>query len=337
MTQETNSVRPDPAPALVIGASGFLGSHVVKALVEQGRRVRVMFRESSDTRATDNLELERVVGSIEDPDALQAAMSGCHSVFYCVVDTRAWLRDPAPLYHTNVDCLRIVLDAALAAGVSRFIFTSTFGTIGRNPAGVATEEDDFNWWDEAPDYVRCRVQAEQLLFEYQRERGLPAIACCVGNTYGADDIAPTPHGQMVKDAALGNMPFIWDGGGPSVGIRDAARALVLAEQRGRVGERYIIAERWVDYQELFSIAAQVAGRPAPTRKLPLPLLYAMAGVSDVIGWFTQRDNRFSIASIKCSRLLPNVDAGKARRELGWAPEPIEQSVAEAVHYYLAHP
>lgn len=337
MNQQATHPEAESAPALVIGASGFLGSHVVKALAEDGRRVRAMFRQSSDTRATDHLDIERIVGDIDDPDALASAMAGCDSVFYCVVDTRAWLRDPAPLYHTNVDCLRVVLDAALAAGISRFVFTSTFGTIGRNPSGVSTEADEFNWWGQAPDYVRCRVQAEQLLFEYQRERKLPAIACCVGNTYGADDLAPTPHGQMVKDAALGNMPFIWDGGGPSVGIRDAARALVLAEQRGRVGERYIIAERWVAYEELFAIAAQAAGRPAPARKLPLPLLYAMAGVSDLVGWFTRRDNRFSIASIKCSRLLPNVDAGKARRELGWTPAPIEQSVAEAVRFYLAHP
>ena len=337
MNEQASDEQLESPAALVIGASGFLGSHVVKALVEDGRRVRAMFRASSDTRATDHLQLERVVGDIDDPEALKTAMAGCDSVFYCVVDTRAWLRDPAPLYHTNVDCLRIVLDAALTAGISRFIFTSTFGTVGRNANGASTEDDEFNWWDQAPDYVRCRVQAEQLLFEYQRERGLPAIACCVGNTYGADDIAPTPHGQMVKDAARGNMAFMWDGGGPSVGIRDAARALVLAEQHGRVGERYIIAERWVDYQELFAIAAEAAGRSAPTRKLSLPILYVMAGISDVIGWFTRRDNRFSIASIKCSRLLPDVDAGKARRELGWTPEPIEGSVVEAVNYYLAHP
>ena len=122
-----------------------------------------MVRASSDTSATDHLDIERVVGAIDDAEALRSAMADCDSVFYCVVDTRAWLRDPAPLYHTNVECLRVVLDAAIASGLQRFVFTSTFGTIGRNPTGISTEEDAFNWWDQAPDYVKCRVQAENLL------------------------------------------------------------------------------------------------------------------------------------------------------------------------------
>jgi len=323
--------------ALVIGASGFLGSHVVKALVADGRAVRIMVRASSDTRATDHLDIERAVGAIDSADDVRAAMRGCASVFYCVVDTRAWLRDPAPLYHTNVECLKIVLDAALAAGIARFVFTSTFGTIGLNPSGVSTEDDAFNWWDRAPDYVKCRVAAEKLLFEYCRDKGLPGIACCVGNTYGSDDIQPTPHGQMVKDAALGQMSVTWDGGGPSVGIKDAARALILAEQHGRIGERYIVADRWVDYGELFAIAANHAGREPPARKIPLPVLYAMAAIADVVSWASRRDNRFSVASIKCSRLLPNVDASRARAELGWQPEPVERAVRAAVDYYLEHP
>lgn len=323
--------------ALVIGASGFLGSHVVKALVDDGRPVRIMVRGSSDTSATDHLDIERCIGAIDDADALRSAMADCESVFYCVVDTRAWLRDPAPLYHTNVECLKVVLEAAVDSGIQRFIFTSTFGTIGRNASGISTEDDAFNWWDEAPDYVKCRVEAENLLMAYCRDHALPGIACCVGNTYGADDIQPTPHGQMVKDTALGRMKVTWDGGGPSVGIRDAARALILAEQRGRVGERYIIADRWVDYEELFAIAARHAGCPPPDRKIPLALIYTMAGIADAVSWFTRRDNRFSIASIKCSRLLPNVDSSRARNELGWQPAPVEEAVQEAVDYYLAHP
>lgn len=323
--------------ALVMGASGFLGSHVVKALAEDGRDVRIMVRASSDTRSIDHLDLERVVGDIDDRDAVARAMTDCDSVFYCIVDTRAWLRDPAPLYKTNVEGLRSVMDVAVESDIKRFVFTSTFGTIGLNSSGISTEEDAFNWWDKAPDYVKCRVQAENLLMEYCREKGLPGVACCVGNTYGADDVVPTPHGKMVKDAAIGKMPFYWDGGGPSVGIRDAARALVLAEERGRVGERYIVAERWVDYEEMFSLAASEAGIDAPRRKIPMPLLYVMAGVADFTAFFTRRDNRFSIASIHCSTLLPNVDSSKARTELGWQPEPIEKAIGEAVAYYLAHP
>jgi dihydroflavonol-4-reductase len=322
---------------LVMGASGFLGSHVVKELVANGRQVRIMVRATSDTSAIDHLQVERVIGDLGDSDAIATAMADCESVFYCVVDTRAWLRDPSPLYKTNVDGLRRVMDVALQSGVRRFVFTSTFGTIGINPSGISTEEDAFNWWERAPDYVKCRVQAEELFLEYCRDKGLPGVACCVGNTYGADDVVPTPHGKMVKDAATGKLPFYWQGGGPSVGIRDAAHALLLAEEKGSVGERYIVAERWVDFRELFTLAAREAGIAPPKTKIPLFVLYAMAAVADLTTFFTRKDNRFSVASIRCSTLLPNVDSSKAQRELGWRPAPIEQSVAEAVHYYLAHP
>lgn len=325
------------AKALVMGASGFLGSHVVRELVAAGQEVRIMVRASSDTRAIDHLPVERVVAELSDREAIGAALRGCDSVFYCIVDTRAWLRDPAPLYATNVDSLRSVLEIALEYPLKRFVFTSSYATIGLNPSGVSSEVDTFNWWDKAPDYVKCRVEAEDMFLQFCRDRGLPGVACCVGNTYGADDVAPTPHGKMVKDVALGYMKFYWDGGGPCVGIRDAARALLLAQSRGAAGERYIVAERWVDYRELFALAAECAGVAAPQKKIPLAMLYAMARVADAVSFVTRRDSRFSVASLRCSTLLPNVDSAKARRDLAWQPEPIEKSIAEAVDYYLSRP
>ncbi|MBP6700661.1 MAG: NAD-dependent epimerase/dehydratase family protein [Halioglobus sp.] len=323
------------AKVLVMGASGSLGSHVVKELCAAGRTVRIMVRASSDTRTTDHLPLERVIGELGDGESIAAAMAGCDAVYYCIVDTRAWLRDPAPLYATNVDGLRWVLDIALRFPLQKFVFTSTFATIGLNASGVSTEADAFNWRSRAPHYVKCRVEAEEMFLRYCRDKGLPGVACCVANTYGADDVAPTPHGKMVQDVALGKMPYYWDGGGPCVGIRDAARALLLAETRGRTGERYIVAERWLDYQELFAIAASAAGVAPPGRKIPLPVLYAMAGIADLTSIFTRKDNRLSIASLRCSTLLPNVDCAKARQELGWQPAPVEKEVAEAVAYYLS--
>ncbi|MGI9284812.1 MAG: NAD-dependent epimerase/dehydratase family protein, partial [Pseudomonadales bacterium] len=240
---------------LVLGASGFLGSHVTKLLVEEGRDVRVLVRKTSDTRAIDGLIIDKHYGDVLDRDSLDAALQDCSSVFYCVVDTRAWLRDPAPLYRVNVDGLLNAMEAAVAAKIQHFVFTSTFGTIGLNPTGVSTEADAFNWESQAPHYVLCRVRAENLFLQYCQDKGLPGVACCVGNTYGEGDFAPTPHGKMVADVARGKMPFYWDGGGPSVGIKDAARAMLLAEHSGQIGERYIIAERWVDFRELFDLAA----------------------------------------------------------------------------------
>ena len=122
-----------------------------------------------------------------------------------------------------------------------------------------------------------------------------------------------------------------------MGIVDAAQALIAAETNGRVGQRYIVAERWLDFQELFAIAAEHAGRPAPTRKIPLWVLYLVAGTADLVSFFTRSDNKLSVASLRCSTLLPNVSPDKARQQLGWQPRPVEESVREAVDYYLVHP
>jgi dihydroflavonol-4-reductase len=322
------------AKTLVLGASGFLGSHTTRALAEAGRDLRILVRKSSDTRAIDDLELERFHGNVLDSDSLKAAMQGCESVFYCVVDTRAWLRDPAPLYRVNVDGLRNTMNAALDVGVKKFVFTSTFGTIGRRSDGPSTEADAFNWWQQAPHYIRCRVEAENLFMTYCQDKNLPGVACCIGNTYGSGDIAPTPHGAMVKDVARGKMPVYWDGGGPSLGIRDAATGMILAEQHGRIGERYGFAERWVTFQELFSLAAQAAGVKPPGVKVPIAVLYGAAYGSELICRLLNKEGQVTVSSIKCSRLLPDIDCSKARTELGWRPEPIEQSIQQAVEFYL---
>ena len=323
------------ARVLVIGASGFLGSHVTRQLVEQGRDVRILVRSSSGTGTTDDLEIERLRGDVFDPQLLAEAMQGCAVVYYCVVDTRAWLRDPTPLYQVNVEGLRTVLDAALGAGLEKFIYTSTFGTIGQRQDGPSTEEDVFNWYDQAPDYIRCRAQAEDIFLQYCREQGLPGVACCVGNTYGPGDSAPTPHGDLVRQVALGKMPFYWKGGGPSLGIADAARGMLAAEKAGTIGQRYIFAERWLSYRELFEMAATASGRKAPVFCVPDWLLCLAAGISDTIARLRGRDSKVSVASIKCSKLLPDVDASLARTALQWEPRPIEESVREAVDYYLA--
>ena len=322
-----------PGPVLVLGASGFLGSHVTRLLVEAGREVRILVRATSDTRATDDLDLDRRIGDLLDRASLDRAMDGCGSVFHCAVDTRAWLRDPTPLFRVNVDGLASSMDAALAAGVRRFVFTSSFVTIGRGSAGPATEDDGFAW-DDAPAYVRSRVEAEERFLACCRERGLPGVACCVANTYGPRDVAPTPHGKLVADVARGRMAWYWEGGGPTVGIVDAARALLLAEERGRVGERYIVAERRVAYEELFRLAADAAGVAPPRKRIPVPLLEGMAAIAETVARVRGCDTRFTRDSIRCSRIPGELSNAKAREELGWDPRPIEASIREAVDDYL---
>lgn len=327
------------APVLVIGANGYLGSHVTRQLVADGHDVRVMVREGANTIGIDDLAVTRYVGDIWNNDVLRAAMTGCAVVYYCVVDTRGWLRDPAPLFRTNVEGTRNVLDIAVepevAAGLKKFVFTSSYVTVGRKRGRVATEGDVIIDRGLTP-YVRSRVQAENLVLEYARERGLPAVAMCVSTTYGGRDWGRTPHGAIIAGAAFGKLPFVMGGIElEAVGIDDAARALILAAEKGRPGERYLISERMISNADVVRIAADAAGVPAPTKKIPLPLAYAMAALGSAKAKLTGTDERLSLGSLRLMRAEAPVDCEKAKRELGWQPRPVEESIREAAKFWVS--
>ncbi len=319
---------------LVLGANGFLGSHVTRQLVADDHRVRVMVRENANTKAIDDLDVQRVVGDIWDNDVLRQAMKGCDDVYYCVVDTRGWLRDPAPLYRTNVDGTRNVLDIAKDANLHRFIYTSTYATVGRRRGHVANEDDVISDRGLTP-YVRTRVQAENLVLQYAREHGLPAIAMCVSTTYGPGDWGRTPHGAIIAGAAFGKLPFVLSGMElEAVGVADAARAMILAAEHGRVGQRYLISEKMISNAEVARIAAEAAGVAPPTKSIPLPITYALAALGSAKGRLRGTDERLSLNSVRLMRAESPVDHSKAVRELGWQPEPVEDSIRAAAQFWV---
>jgi dihydroflavonol-4-reductase len=320
-------------PALVAGASGFVGSHTARLLVKQGRQVRLLLRASSSTEATRALPCEVFYGDVLDPASLRRAMLGCGSVFYSVVDPRFWLSDTTSLYRNNVEGLINAMDAALACGIERFIFTSSMGTLGLNPEGAVTEDIPFNWHDRASVYILARLEAENRFLSYCRERGLPGVALCVANTYGPQDYQPTPHGKALWDTARGALKFALDAGAPSVDIRDVAQAAVLAEKHGRSGERYIIANQFISNRDFYTLATKELGKPPP-KLIPLRLAHAIAWVAERIAKLVgHKDSMLRTDAVLLSNLFQQMDSSKARRELGWSPRPIEETVRDAVAWY----
>ncbi|WP_420714677.1 NAD-dependent epimerase/dehydratase family protein [Mycobacterium sp. Aquia_213] len=319
---------------LVIGASGFLGSHVTRQLVASGADVRVMLRRTSSTKGIDDLEVERCYGDVFDDDALRAAMAGCDVVYYCVVDARMWLRDPAPLFRTNVEGLRHVLDTALDADLKKFVFTSTAGALAISDSRAVTEEDPHNW-DEGGAYIEARVAAENMLLSYARDKGLPAVAMCVSTTYGPGDWAPTPHGSMLSLVANGRFPCYLEYSSEVVGIEDAARAMLLAAEHGRSGERYIVSDRYMSVRELHEIAATAVGRRPPRIGVPMSVLRAGSRVNDALARLLGRDLPFAYAGMRMAELMSPLDHGKAERELGWTPEPVEDSIRKAAVFFAS--
>jgi dihydroflavonol-4-reductase len=330
---------------LVIGANGYLGSHVTRQLVDSGEDVRVMVRDGANTVGIDDLKTTRFVGDIWNDDMLRQAMAGCDVVYYCVVDTRGWLKDPAPLFHTNVEGTRNVLEVAKDAGLRRFIFTSSYVTVGRRRGRVATEDDTIALRGEmsptnrlrgVTPYVRSRVQAEELVLRYAREHGLPAIAMCVSTTYGGRDWGRTPHGAIIAGAAFGKLPFVMKGIElEAVGVDDAARALILAAEKGRVGERYLVSEKMVTNTDVARIAAEAAGVAPPARSIPLAMSYALAAMGTAKARLRGTDEQLSLASLRLMRAEAPVDCTKARRELGWQPRRVEDSIREAAQFWVS--
>ena len=325
------------APKLVIGANGFLGSHVTRQLVAAGADVRAMVRTTANTRSIDDLEVTRFHGDVFDTATVRQAMDGCDEVYYCVVDTRAWLQDPAPLFRTNVEGLRNVLDVAVekpvAAKLQRFVFTSSYATVGRRHGHVATEDDQINRRGLTP-YVESRVQAEEMVLRYASENGLPAVAMCVSTTYGGGDWGRTPHGAFIAGAVFGKLPFLMNGIQLEVvGVDDAARALLLAAEHGRNGERYLISERMIPLKDVVKIAADEAGVPPPRRSISVPVLYGLGALGSLRARLTGKDAELSLASVRMMRAEAHVDHSKAGRELGWEPRPIEESIREAARFW----
>jgi len=327
-----NSTSRPASKKLVIGASGFLGSHVTRQLVEHGEDVRVMIRRTSNTEGIDDLAVERCYGDVFDDAALATAMTGCDVVYYCVVDARMWLRDPTPLFRTNVEGLRHVLDAAVNARLHRFVFTSTTGTLAISD-GAPVSEDDAHNWTEGGAYIASRMEAENLVMRYSRENGLPAVALCISTTYGPGDWQPTPHGSLIARVAAGRFPFYLGFSSEVVGIQDAARAMLLAADRGRIGQRYIVSDRYMNTREIHAIAATAVGRRAPRIGIPMALLYVAAHFNDLAARLLRRDLPFAVVGLRMAELMSPLDHGKARRELGWEPQPVENSIREAAKFF----
>jgi dihydroflavonol-4-reductase len=323
-------------PVLVTGASGFVGSHITRLLVDQGRKVRVLLRTTSSTAALAGLDVEIYYGDVLDADTLRPAMAGCGTVFYSVLDPRFWLTDPAPLFRNNVDGLVNGMEVALDSGIERFIFTSTMGTLGFNPGGPVTEDIAFNWKERASPYIVARLKAEQTLLAYCRDRGLPGVALCIANTYGPQDYQPTPHNGLLGQVAAGKVKATLDVSQPTVDIRDAAQAALLAEQYGRVGERYIIANQYISNRAFFGMAAELAG-VKPPMVLPYGLAYGIAWIAErVYRLIGKRDYLLSTDAVFMSDCFKELDNSKARRELHWQPRPIRETITDALAWFSAN-
>ncbi|HUI82433.1 MAG TPA: hopanoid-associated sugar epimerase [Bryobacteraceae bacterium] len=319
----------DRKPALVTGASGFLGWHVARVLLERGYEVRTLVRPGSQVTGLDT---EPVIGDLRDPKSLERAVADCGLVFHVAADYRLWVKDPQELYRSNVDGTRNLLEAARQAGISRFVYTSTVGSIGIPHDDIGDENTPVALGDMAGDYKRSKFLAEQVVLEYARA-GFPAVIVNPTAPVGDHDVKPTPTGQTVLDFLNGRMPAFIDTGLNIVDVRDTADGHWLACERGRVGERYILGSENLTLEQIFEILARLTGRKAPAVKLPYAVAYCAGMCSTAWAEVTGTPPRVPIDAVRMARKKMWVTHAKAQRELGYDPAPASYALRRAVEWF----
>ena len=321
---------------LVTGATGFVGSHVARLLAERGERVRVLVRATSDMRALEGVAAEPVRGDLRDFGSLERAMHGVERVFHVAADYRLWTKHPEEIYESNVEGTRRLLSAAEKAGVAKFVYTSTVATIAVPRHGALPDETTDASIDEMiGHYKRSKFQAEQVALDAARA-GAPVVIVNPTAPVGPLDWKPTPTGKIILDFLNGKMPAYVDTGLNVAPVEDVALGHLLAADKGRAGERYILGGTNMTLKEILDALAPIAGRRAPRVKLPHAVALAAGYADEFMARIAGREPKIPVEGVKMSRHRMFVTTGKAERELGYVHTSIPAALERAVRWYEAN-
>jgi dihydroflavonol-4-reductase len=323
----------------VTGASGFIGANLVHELVGRGHEVKALVRSTSDLRGLQGAQFERVEGDVTEADLLKGALRGCDWCFHAAASYHLWLPDYRPMYRANVEGTRTVLETAAAAGCRRIVYTSTVGCIGlpKEKNGKIVPTDESTRVSEAQmsnPYKRSKWQAEQIALELSG-KGLPIVIVNPSAPVGPRDVKPTPTGQVIVDFLNRAMPAYLDTGLNYVHVRDVAVGHILAAEKGRIGERYILGNgegNWT-MQQSFAVLEEITGVAGPKVRIPFFVALGAAHVDEMVSRFTGKPPKAPLAGVRMARYKMFFSPGKAVRELGLPQTPPRQALADAVEWF----
>lgn len=323
-----------PALTLLTGATGFVGAALARILLAEGWRLRVLTRAGSDQRNLAGLDVEIVTGDLTDTASLRQAVRGCDALFHVAADYRIWVPDPMAMHRANVIGTRSLLEAAQEAGVSRMVYTSSVATLGLHADGTPADEDTpSSLATMVGTYKKSKYLAEQEVHKLIAARQLPCVIVNPSTPIGPRDIKPTPTGRMILEAAQGKMPAFVDTGLNVVHVDDVAQGHLLAFQRGKVGERYILGGDNLGLGEILALVANVTGRRPPKIKLPIGPLVPLAVATEAIARLTGREPFITRDGLRMARKKMFFTSAKAERELGYFHRPAAAAIADAVHWF----
>lgn len=321
----------------VTGATGFLGSHVARALSAQGAQLRLLVRPTSDLRNIEDLHAERVQGDLRDPASIEKALTGCDAVFHVAADYRLWVRDPEQMYRSNVEGTRSLLEAARKQGVRRVVYTSSVATMGFTSNGhVADEHSPVSLADMIGHYKRSKFMAEQVAFDAARS-GVDVVVVNPTTPVGERDVKPTPTGRIVLDFLKRKFPAYVETGLNLVDATECARGHIQAFEKGKSGERYILGGENLTLKQILDRLAAITGLKSPTVKLPYVFAYATGVVDEMVtGRLLRREPRATIDAVRMGRKMMFVSSAKAVRELGWRMVPVDGALRRSVEWFRAN-
>jgi dihydroflavonol-4-reductase len=324
-------------PVLVTGATGFLGWHIARRLVERGERVRLLVRDAVRSVAAlrDLPGAEVARGDLRDADSVGRAVAGCGIVYHAAADYRLWAPQPEEMYRSNVEGTRHVLEAARRSGVERCIYTSTVGCIGIPENGVGDEDVEVSLEAMAGPYKRSKFLAEQVALEFARD-GFPVVIVNPTAPLGDHDFRPTPTGRIVVDFLRGAMPAFLDTGLNVAYAGDVAEGHFAACERGKIGERYILGGENLTLRQIFEKLAAVTGRKAPRMRIPYAVAYAAGVASTSWAAVTGKEPRAPLDGVRMARKKMWVRHDKAARELGYRARPAVDALRAAADWFQAN-
>jgi dihydroflavonol-4-reductase len=323
---------------LVTGATGFVGSAVVRKLLKRGHPVRVLVRPSSDRRYLEGLEVDIVEGDLLDAATPKPALAGCSGLFHVAADYRLWAPDPEPMFRANVDGTRTILLAAGECGVERIVYTSSVAVLGNLPGdGAADEDTPVTFEDMIGPYKQSKFLAEAEVRELIEGQGLAVVIVNPSTPIGPRDIKPTPTGRMIVEAASGRMPAYVDTGLNVVHVDDVAEGHLLAFEKGVVGQRYILGGENMSLREILTTIAGITGGKPPRLKIPTGAILPFAYVAEAWARVSGGNEPFAtVDGLRMAKKKMFFSHAKAGRELGHAPRPAEHALSDAVQWFREH-
>jgi dihydroflavonol-4-reductase len=319
---------------LITGATGFVGWHLTRLLTGRVKTVRVLVRPQSDLRALDGLTVERVYGDLREASSLATALDGVKQVFHVAADYRLWSKNPDEIYESNVVGTRNLIHASRLAGVERFVYTSTVGTIAvPYRSRLPDEETRATIQDMVGHYKRSKFIAEQEVSNACMN-GFPAVIVNPTTPVGPGDWKPTPTGRIIVDFLNGRMPAYVETGLNVVAVEDVAQGHWLAAQHGSVGRRYILGDRNMTLKELLDVLAACTGRTAPRLRLPYTVALAAGHAENLLCSILDREPRIPLEGVRMARHKMFVECSRARNELGFQPRSVEAALERAARWYI---